>query len=762
MWTVSALLILVLFLAGIATWYVSSEQGQNTIRLIVSEQTGNTVSFERVGLSLLLRPHLTFRQVTVTVPDATTGSIESARLYPQYLPLLTGSFRIAELRAESPHFVALLSEHPDNEGEQITYGEVKKSIKSVLDIMRAISVDLVIEVKKGTLTFRKSEHDVFTAKRINGYLELVPQGFDLDIRGDAGRFGPSSMHGRFVAEGGHLAAHSMKATVLDSSLISSIVLSDSTKGLRLIDISATGNIGQKTVQWVSTALHLPAEQTIRAPLSLSDARFIWKAPSDISLAGAVSILNGPSISVQVRQTPDELRISKLIIKDEESLGSITCLLTKKNLDFTFQGTLREETLNKLFEDTSFHRGMIQGNLRAHVVLENLQESSAQGSIHASNFILPLGNGLLVMTEELALTAERNKVDVQSSSFVWADTHFNLKGNITADAEGFHLDMDLTTEGIKTESIQQALVLRQKQESDAPNKKISQPFHYPPIFGIIRLNAKYISYGDYTAAPAQADMILGETGFQVAIQEATVCGISLPGSVTWSDGEIQLDVRPVALQQPLESTLTCLRGRGKEDARITGTFDLRGHLRSHGKTGDLLHKLHGGFTFDSRAGDIYRYALLSNIFEAISISQWVRGKIPHLSHEGLSYTAMTVKGTITKGNLELQEAVIDTPTVDVFGQGDINIAKNKINLTVLVAPFTNVDFVIRNTPLVNKIMNNTLITFAATVTGDLGNPNVVAVSPTAIGEGLLGIIKRTLKLPYTLVEPLFPKKKPKEY
>jgi AsmA-like C-terminal region len=757
LWIGGILLILLLLLTGFASWYISSEQAQNEIRLIVLEQTGNTVTFDRVGLSLVLRPHLTFRHVTITVPDATTGLIESANLYPQLWPLLMGTFRIAALRAVSPSFIVPLSEHVSDDQDRITFGKVKKDMASVLDVMRAISANLVIEVKQGRLIFRKRTRDVFTVQNIRGSVELIAQGFDLDVRGDTDQFGPSSMRGRFFMEGNRLVAKSVKATVLDSSITSSVVLGDAAGGLHLIDISAEGSIGRKTIQWTSNVLNLPPEQIVRAPLSLSDARFIWNAPSDISLAGTISLQNGPSISFQAHRNPNELRISKLIIQDQESMGSLTCLYTNKILDFSFRGSLREHTLNKIFEHTSFHRGSIRGDFQAHIVPNRIQESTAQGSLEGSNFILSLGKDVQIKVEELGLSADQKNVNVRAGSFTWADTHFSLKGSLRASTDGIHVDIDLASDGIKVEDIQQAVAAIEKENNDALDNKTARPVHYPPAFGIVRFNSKYISYGRYTANPVRADMMLGQKGFHVTILDAAVCGISLPGSVTKIEDEIQLDFKPTALQQPLEATLSCLGGADK--TRITGTFDVHGRLRSRGKSEDLLRALHGRVTFVSHAGDIYRYTLLSRVFDAISIPEMVLGKFPNMEREGFAYETITIKCTVKDGKLELQEAIIDSHTANIIGQGEIDITNNTLSLTVLVAPFRTVDFVIRNIPLVNTVLNNTLITFPVKVTGVLGNPRVTAISPTAIGEGFLGIINRTLKLPYTLVEPLIPQEKP---
>ena len=79
-----------------------------------------------------------------------------------------------------------------------------------------------------------------------------------------------------------------------------------------------------------------------------------------------------------------------------------------------------------------------------------------------------------------------------------------------------------------------------------------------------------------------------------------------------------------------------------------------------------------------------------------------------------------------------------------GQGEMDLAEGKVNLTVLVAPLRTVDRVINLIPLVRYILAGTLITVPVKVSGDLKDLKVTALPPSAVGSELLGIM--TLHLP----------------
>jgi hypothetical protein len=40
-----------------------------------------------------------------------------------------------------------------------------------------------------------------------------------------------------------------------------------------------------------------------------------------------------------------------------------------------------------------------------------------------------------------------------------------------------------------------------------------------------------------------------------------------------------------------------------------------------------------------------------------------------------------------------------------------------------------------------------------VRGDLSNPSVIPLSPSAVGSGLLGTMNRVFQLPFKLIQPL---------
>ena len=91
------------------------------------------------------------------------------------------------------------------------------------------------------------------------------------------------------------------------------------------------------------------------------------------------------------------------------------------------------------------------------------------------------------------------------------------------------------------------------------------------------------------------------------------------------------------------------------------------------------------------------------------------------------------------------------------QGHYDLVDGKIDITVLVAPLKTVDSLVKKIPLLGDVLGGTLISVPIEVKGDLKDPTVIPLSPSAVGSRLLGIMKRALQVPQKVIEPVLPKK-----
>jgi len=235
--------------------------------------------------------------------------------------------------------------------------------------------------------------------------------------------------------------------------------------------------------------------------------------------------------------------------------------------------------------------------------------------------------------------------------------------------------------------------------------------------------------------------------RIDVKKADICGISTPGVLKVKGGEVSVDFKPVAENLPLEPAVKCLWG---EKFRGTGTLDLEGHIRGTGKPEQLLQSLKGHLNYDIRKGRIYQDIILTNVLSFLNITEILMGRFPHFAEEGFAYHSITLRSKIKENKILVQEGTIDGEPADIVFEGELDLKEQNMDLIVLVSPVKTANWIIRHTPIVRRIMGNTLITVAVEIKGPVAHPEVHALPASAVGGGLIGMMKRTVMLPFDLI------------
>jgi uncharacterized protein YhdP len=422
---------------------------------------------------------------------------------------------------------------------------------------------------------------------------------------------------------------------------------------------------------------------------------------------------------------------------------MTFELRGKMLEATFSGELSEKTLDKIFEGYQFRDGWVQGDLQAKIDLDHPMQSTAQGKIRARDLTSPWELKQPLEIREISLDAQKNRVSVGLASFAWGGERFTLSGDATFSKQKVKLDLNLSTGDINLEEVEKVFGKGKQGAGERPA---------PSLEGIIRLKSDSLKFKEYTWTPFIADMSFGHDGAEVEIKKAGLCGMDTPGIVKVREKNVSLDIEPLFKGQEIESAFRCLLNH---DVRATGTFELYGRILAQGMPEDLFKAMEGNIEFHAKDGRI-DYALgLVRIVEFLNVTEIYRGKLPDMRKEGLPYNQITIKIMLQKDKMIFKELTLHGPTMEIVGQGEIDLADQKISLKVLVAPLKTVDRITKRIPLVNTIFAGTLVTIPVKVQGDLKDPKVTALSPSAVGAELFAIMKRTLGLPFKVIEPLLP-------
>jgi hypothetical protein len=213
--------------------------------------------------------------------------------------------------------------------------------------------------------------------------------------------------------------------------------------------------------------------------------------------------------------------------------------------------------------------------------------------------------------------------------------------------------------------------------------------------------------------------------------------------------------PGARGKALDNTLACL---SRKKASASGTFNLVGEVMANAKTNATARIYSGALDFNAKEGRIYQLGLLAKIFAILNLTEIYRGVVPDLVGDGFAYDTMTIKANFEGKKLVMEECTIDGASMGLACDGEIDLAEQKINLVILVAPFKTVDRLVKKIPLISTVLGGKLVSIPFRAKGDLADPMVIPLSPTAVGSGVLGVMERTLKLPITIIQPLLSEEK----
>jgi len=360
--------------------------------------------------------------------------------------------------------------------------------------------------------------------------------------------------------------------------------------------------------------------------------------------------------------------------------------------------------------------------------------------------ISVANGKFDIIESDVPGTVKNNVIIESANLAWGNSLFTSEGSIIFSKEGLWLYTELATDQIEQDRVDQIIEYVDKKKDPGPDEK---PWTLP-VEGVFRIKSDYFTWGDLTFNHVNADIFVRDSKIFIDFTRANLCGISVPGSIKISSKNMELYLYPVAENRQLDQTVTCHWGKKQ---LITGNFNLSGKLVAISNSRGIGKVINGNLKFNAKDGRIYRYGILSKILALLNLSEIFRGKLPDVVEEGFAFNSIIAEGNIENGKFLFKEFVIDGSSMTIVCEGYVDLVRDKMDMVVLVAPFKTVDYIIKHIPIVNQILGGKLVSIPFRIKGNPENPDIIPLSPKAIGAGVFGIIKRTLKLPITIFQPL---------
>jgi hypothetical protein len=360
--------------------------------------------------------------------------------------------------------------------------------------------------------------------------------------------------------------------------------------------------------------------------------------------------------------------------------------------------------------------------------------------------LTINNGSLGISTKISGQVARKKIDVRTTQLSWGENHLVLLGEMGLAEHEIELKMDVKADGLAWHQINTVIeyIAQKKTQSDRRQRP-------QQLRGTIQVKSDSFIWQSYSVRPLEAEITFKPDKVVVAVSNADICGISFRGLLNMSDQTMDIYFVPASVNLKLVSTLSCLTA--KEDL-ATGTYNLSGEILAKAKPEAITRSITGNLAFYAEKGRIYRFGLLAKLLSILNVTEIYRGEIPDLTGEGFAYHSMSAKAKLQGGKIIMEECAIDGASMGIACEGDIDLVDNKMNLLILVAPFKTVDRIVEILPLIGGVLGGKLISIPFRAKGDLSDPDVYALPPTAVGSGILGILERTLKLPITIIQPIF--------
>lgn len=515
--------------------------------------------------------------------------------------------------------------------------------------------------------------------------------------------------------------------------------------LERMELDLEGEVRPQDISWLWDLLKVKKGIPIHSSLVLTKAHLSWQKAKTTSVRADLKGQRGVKIRFDISQRPGELQVNQFRLQDEISDCTARLHLRNQIAKISFSGSLSERTLDKIFSGYQFQSGSLQGDLQVTLHMDRTIQSRVYGRLEGHDFSFPWQLPKPLEIDHISLQADGRLLSIGEARFSWAGIPFGLSGSARFSEKGLRVDIGLLAGDLDFHQFIESL-------QAAGEKKELHDVSKFPIQGIVRFRANSFRYEGFTWKPFQATVTLGPETLEGRIEEAKLCGISIHGFAQKKGAEMTFDIRPYFRGPSIDEALSCLLG---QEIRATGDFELKGRLYARGRPENLRDALKGNVALRAREGRIYSSLALFRILELINVTEIYRGRLPNLKKEGLPYNHGLVQGSFEEGKFVVEEAVLDGPTLEVVARGKLDLRNQEMSFVALVAPLKTVDRVIKLIPLIREILAGNLLSIPVDIHGSLKDPEVSFLSPSAVGNEILKMMKRTLKLPFTLFKPILP-------
>ncbi len=527
-----------------------------------------------------------------------------------------------------------------------------------------------------------------------------------------------------------------------------VITSYRSKGIldpETMTFSIDGSMGQAATEWLNTLSPLPRHLQMKPPVELSGITIDWSDTRTLAFTGGIKTAGGVELFADFSVSPQDWSIRRIQFADGSSQVTASARKGAGGMEVNFFGNVEKSTADRLLENNQTLSGRLEGDFQAVIDARSPLKSSLTGKL--------AGEGLHILrliadpidVKQFSINGSGGKLTIEPSVVSLCNSLLIVEGELDNGGGNLNFDLNVEADRLDEELIRTLLAIDQD-KAGTSEKAGTAPATAPR--GVVHVQAADFTYGGFTWSPVQADVRIDGNATDVMVHQANLCGISTVGELGISPQGVSLHFTPTATGASLQETVNCLWHR---QVKAVAQYDLTGEINLPPTRENLVRSMSGHMEFSSDNGRIAYASVLMKIFSVLNITEVFTGGHSDLTEKGYGYTKAYAKAEIKEGKLQFSEILFDGNSLKITGQGVIALDTREADIKLLAAPLKAIDRIVNKIPIVNYIAGGSLISIPLRIRGPLANIKVTPMPPSAVGEGLLNIMGRTLKAPFKLVQ-----------
>jgi len=626
-----------------------------------------------------------------------------------------------------------------------------------------------IEKAAGTLavSITKLEGPLRSPKKLRFQLNASPQQVSID----APTLGPRSQFngGEIDISQTRIRMHDVTLSSLDASVRIGGAISDYRDGLTNFQARVNGSTGVESLEWLRVRAGLPETVQFRNPLQISRLDANWRRDGELAARGKLEVSDGPAVGFAMRMLPDYFEVEHISLRDQFSEVDAGGKLEGTRFDVRFKGKLVEQSITRIFKKTPYEFRAVTGDMRVTGDWNYPDRTAAGGNLQGSMIAIPATRFLRipVTVETFSIEGQDQKLLIKKAKVTSGDSRLDVSGSIAASGDQFVLDADVTGDRIviplptdtsrsdlKTAPKDDALGTAKSTVNEVTAAGAKQITHVENFLarvnssGRIRIDIKKLVIGKRELTPFIAAASLKNQRLVVNLEQTRLCNVSLTGGFkAVVRGPASLNIEAHARNIPVERSIPCLTNG---NIQLTGMMQGDANFVASGSRTEFLDSARATYALSVGNGEIRKFDALDKVIDKVNETRAAKGKLHDIDESSLRYKTMSVRGDIDLRMLRFDQALLDIDDAKIVAQGTVEIATEKIDATVLVAPLRTINKIVDKVPILGNIFGGSVLAVPVGVRGTIKKPVVVPLAPGAVATRLVDILTNTLKLPADLL------------